>query len=114
MRAITFAITVLALSVGLAVPAVAQQAAAGNGYSDVQGQTQAQVRGGNGPSGTASGGDQGVQAVNAADTGSQSGQSGSGSLPFTGMDLLLLAAAGGVLGIAGFGLRRLTRIPESI
>jgi len=101
---------VLALSVGLAVPAIAQQGAAESGYSGVEGQTQGQVGGGNGPSGTAGGGDQGVQSAQAAD---DNGNSGSGSLPFTGMDLLLLAAAGGVLGIAGFGLRRMTRVPES-
>ena len=35
-----------------------------------------------------------------------------GSLPFTGLDLGLLAAAGVVLTGVGFGMRRLTRRPD--
>ena len=35
----------------------------------------------------------------------------SGSLPFTGADLGVLAAAGGMLMLLGFGLRRLTHRP---
>ena len=34
-------------------------------------------------------------------------------LPFTGLDLALLAGAGGMLLALGFGMRRLTRSPES-
>ena len=34
-----------------------------------------------------------------------------GSLPFTGLDVALLAGAGGLLVAAGFGMRRLTRAP---
>ena len=37
----------------------------------------------------------------------------SGSLPFTGADLGVLAAAGGLLVLLGFGLRRLTARPEA-
>jgi hypothetical protein len=36
----------------------------------------------------------------------------SGSLPFTGADLGVLAAAGGILVLFGFGLRRLTHRPS--
>ena len=36
----------------------------------------------------------------------------SGSLPFTGADLGVLAAAGGMLVLLGFGLRRLTHRPS--
>ena len=36
----------------------------------------------------------------------------SGSLPFTGADLGVLAAAGGMLVLLGFGLRRLTHRPQ--
>ena len=36
----------------------------------------------------------------------------SGSLPFTGADLGVLAAAGGMLVLLGFGLRRLTSRPS--
>ena len=38
----------------------------------------------------------------------------SGSLPFTGLDLALLAGAGAVLLSLGLGMRRLTRAPESV
>ena len=34
-------------------------------------------------------------------------------LPFTGLDLGLLGAAGGMLLVLGFGMRRLMRAPES-
>lgn len=37
----------------------------------------------------------------------------SGGLPFIGLDLALLAAAGPLLGAAGYGMRRLTRAPGS-
>jgi hypothetical protein len=41
-------------------------------------------------------------------------ESGSGSdLPFTGLDLGLIAAAGGLLLALGFGMRRVVRAPES-
>jgi hypothetical protein len=33
-----------------------------------------------------------------------------GSLPFTGLDMALLVAAGGVLVAVGLGMRRLTRL----
>lgn len=35
-------------------------------------------------------------------------------LPFTGLDLALLAGAGGMLLALGLGMRRLTRSPESV
>lgn len=35
-------------------------------------------------------------------------------LPFTGLDLALLAGAGGLLLALGVGMRRLTRSPESV
>ena len=37
-----------------------------------------------------------------------------GSLPFTGLDLALLAGAGVVLLSLGLGMRKLTRAPESV
>jgi len=54
------------------------------------------------------------------DTGGPSGAPGapvtaeeeSGSLPFTGADLGVLAAAGGMLVLLGFGLRRMTHRPS--
>jgi hypothetical protein len=40
---------------------------------------------------------------------SSSGSSGSGSLPFTGLDAILLGAGGGTLAASGFVVRRLAR-----
>ena len=38
----------------------------------------------------------------------------SGQLPFTGFDLALVVAAGGVLMLLGFGIRRFTRATEAV
>lgn len=67
------------------------------GYNDQAGQIQAQV----------DGEDPAVQAV--ATTGG--GDGGGGSLPFTGLDVVLLVGAGGLLVVAGLAMRRLTRAP---
>jgi hypothetical protein len=40
------------------------------------------------------------------------GDTGSGSLPFTGAELGVLAATGSALVLLGFGLRRVTRRPS--
>jgi hypothetical protein len=85
------AVTVVALA--LATSAFAQSSQ--DGYSDNKGQIQAQVDSG-GPSG---GGTTPVATSN----------DGGGTLPFTGLDVAILAAAGGVLTAAGLGMRRLTR-----
>ena len=46
---------------------------------------------------------------------SDSGSGGSGNeLPFTGLDLGLVAAAGASFMLLGFGMRRLTRSPNSL
>jgi hypothetical protein len=79
----------------LATTASAQTSA--SGYQDQAGQTQSGVdQGGGGPT---SGG------TVSSDTG--------GSLPFTGLDIALLAAAGGLFVLVGFGMRKLTRVPDS-
>ena len=41
-------------------------------------------------------------------------QDDGGELPFTGFDLALVVAAGGVLLMLGFGIRRFTRATEAI
>jgi hypothetical protein len=89
MKIFLSAITMLALFVALAGPAAAQ-----NGYEGAGGQVQSQVQ----DSGSAAG-------TTASD-------SGSGSLPFTGLDVALLAGAGLLLAGAGIAMRRVTRAPS--
>lgn len=86
MKIFLSAITMLALFVALAGPAAAQ-----NGYEGAGGQVQSQVQ----------------------DSGSAAGTtaSDSGSLPFTGLDVALLAGAGLLLAGAGVAMRRVTRAP---
>ena len=79
-------VAAMAVVLALATTASAQQASQ-DGYLNQAGQVQGQVNGGGG--------------------------SGGGSLPFTGFDMVMLAAAGGLLAAAGFGMRRLTRMPDS-
>lgn len=88
MKIFLSAITMLALFVALAGPAAAQ-----NGYEGAGGQVQSQVQ----DSGSAAG-------TTASDSG--------GSLPFTGLDVALLAGAGLLLAGAGFAMRRVTRAPS--
>jgi hypothetical protein len=86
MKIFLSAITVLALFVAMAGPAAAQQ----NGYAGTGGQVQTQVQ----------------------DTGSAAADDGTGgSLPFTGLDVALLAGAGLLLAGAGIAMRRVTRAP---
>jgi hypothetical protein len=94
MRNIYSLITVLVLMLAFAASASAQSSV--QGYEDQGGQIQAQIQGGGGGGGTAP-----VSAT--TDSG--------GSLPFTGLDVALLLGAGGLLVVAGLGMRRLTRSP---
>jgi hypothetical protein len=91
MKTFSSIVAVLALALALATSAYAQSSVDGSPGNDQAGQIQSQVGGGGG----------GPTAV--ADDG--------GSLPFTGLDLALVAAAGGMLVAAGLGMRRLTRAP---
>lgn len=90
MRIIATLMLTLALTVGVATMASAQTV---DGYTNQAGQIQTSVQGAT--DGTAAA---------ATDSG--------GSLPFTGLDLALLALAGGALVIVGLGMRSLTRAPE--
>jgi hypothetical protein len=104
-RFILAVLAVLAIAAMVATPAAAQSI---DGYNDVGGQTQDEVSGGlagGGQGGSADGAEGQAPAV-VSDT---SGDGG--ALPFTGMDLALLLGAGGLLGAAGLGMRRLTRAP---
>lgn len=91
MKTIISIFAVLMLTLALATSAFAQEPG-DDGYKDSGGQVQGQVdQGGNGEGGSPVSVDSG------------------GSLPFTGLDVALLVAAGGLLAGAGFGMRRLTR-----
>jgi hypothetical protein len=99
MRTICSLITVLVLMLAFAASASAQSSV--QGYEDQGGQIQAQIQGGG-----SDGGGSGTAPVSAT-TDSGAG----GSLPFTGLDVALLVGAGGLLVVAGVGMRRLTRSP---
>ena len=94
MKIITSIVVVLVLSLTLVTAAFGQSSV--NGYSDQAGQVQSQVEG---------------NSAQPAALNSSAG--GGGSLPFTGLDVALLVGAGGVLVLAGVGMRRLTRSPGS-
>jgi hypothetical protein len=111
MKIIASLIAVLVLMAVSVTPALGQTL---EGYNNVAGQQQDQVQGGleqaNGPvNGTSPSNNSVAPASNAG------AQNSSGSsLPFTGIDIALLLGAGGVLLVAGFGMRRLTRSPSSV
>jgi hypothetical protein len=65
-----------------------------------------------GGSGGGNGGNAGGQVAAAETTPVQATTDTGGSLPFTGADLGVLAAAGAILLSLGFGLRRLTHRPS--
>ncbi len=87
MKTISSVMVALVLCLAFATAAFGQSAV--DGYNDVGGTVQSDV-GGTPPAVTTT-------------------TSSSGSLPFTGLDVALFAAAGGLLVVAGVGMRRLTR-----
>jgi hypothetical protein len=91
MKTIIAVFAVLALSLALATTAYGQSSV--QGYNDQAGQVQSDVEGSD------------QAGVNEAS---------GGSLPFTGLDVALLAGAGALLGAAGYGMRRLTRAPDQV
>jgi hypothetical protein len=95
MKTLLVWLTAMVAVLALATTAYAQSSSVG-GYNDEAGQVQTQVQGGGG-----------------GDSGASGGGGSSSSLPFTGLDLALLVGAGGMLLAVGFGMRRLTRAPES-
>jgi hypothetical protein len=87
----------LSMALFIAAPAVAiADDAAQDGYSQPAGKVQQQISHNNGNEGH-----------DPASTSSKS--SSSGNLPFTGLDLALVVAAGGVLLAMGLGIRRISR-----
>ena len=101
MKIIFSVVAVLALMLALSTAAYGQSSSL-EGYNDQGGRIQAQVDQGGGGGG---GGADTSPVSTTTDEG--------GSLPFTGLDVALLAAAGALLAAAGLGMRRLTRGPES-
>jgi hypothetical protein len=99
----TFISLTCALTLILAFATTAYGQSSIEGYNDQGGQIQSTVDQGGG------GGGGGLAAVSDTTSTADDG----GSLPFTGLDVALLAAAGGVLAAAGLGMRRLTRAPGS-
>jgi flagellar basal body rod protein FlgF len=100
MRKILSILTALVLALAIATSASAQSSV--DGYEDQAGQIQSQIQ---------DGGDAGSTTPVATTT--TTTDSADGSLPFTGLDVALLVGAGGLLVVAGLGMRRLTRAPGS-
>jgi hypothetical protein len=90
MKTISSMLLALVLCLAFATTAFGQSAV--DGYNDLGGQVQSGVGGNDGtpPAATTT-------------------ETSSGSLPFTGLDVALFAGAGGLLILAGVGMRRLTR-----
>lgn len=97
------AIAVIAM---MLVPAAAFAQSSRDGYAGPNNVVSGIEQGGGGGGGGNGGSGDGGTVVRAADNG--------GSLPFTGADLGVLAAAGGMLLALGFGLRRLTHRPAGV
>jgi hypothetical protein len=78
-----------------------------SGYSKPGGIVETQIEnsgGGNNPGGSI---------VSTPESATQARSSAHGTLPFTGLDLVLVVAAGGLLLALGLGMRRLTRPPSA-
>jgi len=100
----TFALTIL-LTLALAVPALGQGGPSQDGYTAPGPQALEQTD----SSGDPSTADDPSNANASNSSGDPQSTVGSGTLPFTGMDLVLMAVFGaGLLGV-GAGMRRLTR-----
>ena len=99
--------------VALSLTSVAFAQSSVDGYSPDDGAVQNQIEGNDEDSGTPG---NTTQPNNESGTPSAAAapSNDSGSLPFTGLDLALLAGAGAVLLGLGLGMRHLTRSPESI
>jgi hypothetical protein len=108
----TLAIALASLLAAMSLTSVAFAQSSVDGYTPDDGAVQNQIQGDDDGSGTT---------PNTETPGTESGttpqatkSNDGGSLPFTGLDLALLAGAGAVLLGLGFGMRHLTRAPESV
>lgn len=98
-------VVVLALS---AAPALAADSSVGayNDGNKVAGLQQGSGGGGGG------GGDTGGKTTSGSSPSASQRSDTGGKLPFTGADLSVLVATGGILLLVGFGLRRMTHGPK--
>jgi len=105
------ALAVLAL--GICAPAYGQSTS--EGYNEAGPAIENQVDDGSGDNGSGTAG----QSAKGSDNGgngagsSPSSTDDGGDLPFTGLDVLLIAIGGGLIAGAGIGMRRFTRGPQS-
>lgn len=107
MKTLQIKIVVLAVLAALALPTVALGASSNEGYGGPNNVVSGvQTDNDEGPTSSPAPESEtaGVQSVSDTDD--------SSVLPFTGTDLLIMAASGGLLLMFGFGLRRLTRRPS--
>ena len=109
----TFAIALAAMLVAMSLTSVAFAQSSVDGYTPDDGAVQNQIQGSDDDSGTPPT-SPGTEASTPTPQASASPSNDSGSLPFTGLDLALLAGAGAVLLGLGLGMRHLTRAPESV
>jgi hypothetical protein len=89
-------------------PAAFAQSSAQNGYSAPGGVVQTQLNN----SGPSSSNSQAAPAAQSSAPAATTTTRSSGKLPFTGLDIALIVAAGGVLLAMGFGIRRLSRAAD--
>jgi len=108
MRGLNKLFAALIVGAFMALPAGATAQSAQGGYNQPGGVVQDQIQ--TQPA-QAQSEETTPPAATAAAPPAQSAKSGS-NLPFTGFDLALVVAAGGVLLLLGFGIRRFTRAPE--
>jgi hypothetical protein len=103
-------LVLVALALSLAVAPAASAQATLDGYSDVGGTVQDKVNPPDGgTAGTQESGDEAPSDEAPSSDVASDVVSSDDSLPFTGLDVALLVAAGGLFLVLGFGMRRLTR-----
>jgi hypothetical protein len=108
-RSLLAALMATALLLASVVPAFAQSSTQG-GYAGEGGQIQEQVVGSSGSNGGGQGGSGGGETSDPANqTTTTSGSDGDQTLPFTGVEVGLMLAAGLALAGLGLGLRRVSR-----
>jgi hypothetical protein len=89
----------------LGAPSAMAASSAQSGYSKPGGIVQTEIDNGGNPN-------PGAVVENSTPPGSVTETRSSGSLPFTGLDVVLVVAAGGLLLGLGLGMRRLTRTSD--